>query len=72
MKVAGLASEADALAGAGVPLEHESETVTEAALLGTKSFDTVNVAELSVLVIVQEEEPPTEIDTLAQLAWLAV
>ena len=72
MNDAGVASDADADAGDADPLVHESETVTEAPLFGTKSFDTVNVALFCVLVSVQDEVPPTEIATLAQFVWFAV
>ncbi len=54
VKVAGEASEALAEAGEAVPEVQERETVTEAALLGTKSLLTLKEAELRVLVMVQE------------------
>jgi hypothetical protein len=53
VKVAGVASDALAEAGEAVPLAQESDTVTEAALFGTKSLLTLNVALFSVFVIVQ-------------------
>jgi hypothetical protein len=68
----GVASDAKPEAGEGEPLLQVTLTDTEAPLLGMKSLLTVNVALLRVLVIVQEAEPPTVIETLAQLAWLAV
>jgi hypothetical protein len=68
----GVDSEAEPEAGDGEPLVQVTLTVTEAPLLGTKSLLTVSVALFSVLVIVQEEEPPTLIATERQLAWLAV
>ncbi len=52
VKTAGEASLAEVLAGVTTPLSQARETVTEAALLGTKSLMTVTVAERSVLVIV--------------------
>jgi hypothetical protein len=70
--VKGVASEAEPEAGDGEPLVQVTLTDTEAPLLGAKSLLTVRVALFSVLVIVQEAEPPTLIETLAQLAWLAV
>ncbi len=69
--VKGVASEAEPEAGDGVPEVQETLTETEAPLLGTKSLLTVRVAAFSVLVMVQEGEPPTVTSTLAQLAWLA-
>lgn len=54
MKLAGVASEALALAGLAVPLAQERLTVTEAPLLGTKSLFTVKVAWLRVLTMVHE------------------
>jgi hypothetical protein len=53
VKTAGVASEADAEAGLALPLAQESETVTLAALLGTKSLFTWKVSEVIVFVIVQ-------------------
>jgi hypothetical protein len=50
---AGEVSVALADAGDAVPLVHVTLTVTEAPLLGTKSFATLNVVWLSVLTIVQ-------------------
>ena len=58
MKVAGVASEAEAEAGVGVPLVHDKLTVTDAPLFGTKSLLTVKVALFCVLVIVQLPVPP--------------
>ena len=52
VKTAGEASLARALAGVTAPVSQESVTVTEAALLGTKSLSTENVSLLSVFVIV--------------------
>ena len=70
---------ADAWSAAGdrniwgtVPLVQEMLTLTVAALFGTKSLTTVNVAEFCVFVIVQDGVPPTLIDTLAQPDWFAV
>ena len=68
----GVASEAEPLAGEGVPLVQLTLTGTLAALFGMKSLFTVSVALLSVLVIVQLGVPPTLIATLAHGAWLAV
>ena len=51
VKTAGEPSLAEALAGVTVPLSQVRVTVTEAALLGTKSLSTVKVSTL-VLVIV--------------------
>ena len=70
--VNGVASEAEPEAGEGEPLVQVTLTDTEAALFGMKSLLTVSVALLRVLVMVQEAEPPTVIETLAQLAWPAV
>ena len=53
VKTAGVDSEASAVAGVSDPLAQERDTVTLAALLGTKSLLTVKVAVL-VLVMVQE------------------
>ena len=53
VKVAGVASEALAEAGETLPLVQERLTVTEAPLLGIKSFWTTNVLLLRVLVMVQ-------------------
>jgi hypothetical protein len=50
-----------------LPLVHSSETLTVAALFGEKSLLTVNVAPLSVFVIVQDGVPPSLIDTVWQL-----
>ncbi len=49
---AGVASLAEALAGVTEPDAQVRETVTEAALLGTKSLRTENVSTFCVLVIV--------------------
>jgi hypothetical protein len=54
VNVAGVVSEALAEAGEAVPLAQESDTVTEAALFGTKSLLTSKVALFSVLTIVQD------------------
>jgi len=72
VKTAGEASLADALAGVTTPVSQVRETVTEAALSGTKSLRTENVSTLRVLVIVQLALPPSTIATLAQLASSAV
>jgi hypothetical protein len=67
VKTAGDASVALADAGVTEPLAQLSETVTLAALSGTKSFRTSKVAELSVLTMVQEpavsaaEQVPLEV-----------
>jgi hypothetical protein len=55
-----------------VPLEQVTPTVTAELELSEKSFDTLSVALFSVLMIVQDDVPPIEIDTLAQPLWLAV
>ena len=68
----GVASEAEPLAGEGVPLVHVTLTGTLAGLLSEKSLFTVRVAAFSVFVIVQEELPPTLSATLWQFVWLAV
>jgi hypothetical protein len=54
MKDAGVASEADAEAGEAVPLAQDRETVTLAALSGTKSLFTSKVAALRLFTMVQE------------------
>jgi hypothetical protein len=54
VKTAGVDSDALAEAGVALPVAQARETVTLAALFGTKSLFTVNVAELSVFTIVQE------------------
>jgi hypothetical protein len=69
---AGVASEADALAGEAVPLAQERLTVTDAPLFGTKSLWTRKVPAFSVFVIVQETLPPFTSVLFAQSAWLAV
>ena len=57
VKLAGVASDADPDPGLHVVPGQDRLTVTEpAGLLGTKSFDTVNVAEFNVLTIVHD--PP--------------
>jgi hypothetical protein len=68
----GVDSDAEPEAGDGVPLVHVTLTGTEAPLFGMKSLLTVSVALFNVFVIVQEDEPPILIATLAQFAWLAV
>ena len=67
----GVASEADPEAGTGVPLTQLTLTLTEAPLLGMKSLLTVNVWSSRMLVIVQDEEPPTVISTSRQPVWMA-
>ena len=52
VKIAGEASLAEALAGVTTPVSQVRETVTEAALLGTKSLRTEKVSTFCVLVIV--------------------
>ena len=52
-----MVSEAEALPGAGVPLEQESEMFTVAPLFGMKSFDTVKRAAFCELTIVQAPLP---------------
>ncbi len=52
VKTAGKASLARALAGVTTPLSQTRETVTLAALLGTKSLRTEKVSTFRVLVIV--------------------
>jgi len=54
MKTAGVDSDAEAVAGLSEPLAQESETVTLAALSGTKSFSTVKFAAFSTLSIVHD------------------
>ena len=56
--VNGVASDAEPEAGDGVPLVQVTLTATDAPLSGTKFLFTVNVAELSVFVIVH---PPLAI-----------
>lgn len=70
--MAGELSVALADAGAAVPLAQDRLTVTLAALLSEKSLLTLNVAVLSVLMIVHEAVPPSEISRLEQPAWFAV
>jgi hypothetical protein len=53
VKTAGVASEALAEAGLALPLAQESDTVTLAALFGTKSLFTWKVSDVMVFVIVQ-------------------
>jgi hypothetical protein len=55
----GVASDAEPLAGEGVPLVQVTLTLTDAPLFGTKSLFTVRVAVFSVFVIVQLGVPPT-------------
>jgi hypothetical protein len=55
-----------------VPLEQLRLIVTAALESSEKFFETLNVALFRVFVIVQEDVPPTLIDTLAQAAWFAV
>ena len=67
VKVVGDASVTDALAGLAVPLAQANDTVTAAALFGTKSLLTTNVSVLRVLTIVHEptlrraEQVPVEV-----------
>ena len=68
----GVASDAEPLAGTGVPLEQVTLTGTDAPEFGTKSLFTVSVALFRVLVIVQDGVPPTVSATLAHGVWLAV
>ena len=70
--VKGVASEAVPLDGVAVPLVQETLTLTLAALFGTKSLTTVNAPVFRLFTIVQEDEPPTLIATLAQFDWSAV
>jgi hypothetical protein len=64
----GVASDAEPEASEGVPLVQVTLTDTEEPLFGMKSLLTVSVVPFSMLVMVQEAEPPTVIETLAQLA----
>jgi hypothetical protein len=68
----GVASEAEPLAGEGVPLVQVTLIETDAALFGTKSLTTVSVALFSVFVIVQEVVPPLVMPTFRQLVWAEV
>jgi hypothetical protein len=68
VKTAGDASEAFWGEESTLPVVHVTETLTVAALFGTKSLLTVNVAPLSVFVIVQDGVPPSLIATLWQPA----
>ena len=52
VKTAGKASLTEALAGATTPVSQVSVTVTEAALLGTKSLKTMNESPFRVFVMV--------------------
>ena len=52
--VKGVDSEAEPLAGEGVPVVQETLTLTEAALLSEKSLWTVKVAVFRLFVIVHE------------------
>jgi hypothetical protein len=70
--VNGVDSLAEPDAGDGVPLVQETLTLTLAPLLGWKSLLTVNTPEFWTLIMVQLWLPPTEMDTLAQAAWLSV
>jgi hypothetical protein len=70
--VNGRASVATPEDGDAVPLAQETDTLTGAALSGTKSFATMNEVEFSELVIVQDGVPPTVITTRAQFSWFAV
>jgi len=54
VNAAGVLSEALAEAGVAVPVMQLKETVTDAALFGTKSFWTVKFAVFSVLTIVHD------------------
>ena len=67
VKLAGVASLAEAEDGDGVPLAQESETVTEAALLSEKSLWTLKLCWLRLLTMVQVAEPPRGTATLTQL-----
>jgi len=53
VKEAGVASDAGALAGDAVPEAQASDTVTLAALFGTKSLLTTNVSVFRLFTIVQ-------------------
>ena len=55
--VNGVASEAEPLAGDGVPLVQLTLTLTDAPLFGTKSLFTVKVALVCVFVMVQLPVP---------------
>ena len=54
--------------GDAVPLVQLTVTETGAPLSGTKSLFTVKIPAFNSLTIVQEDEPPTVIATLAQFA----
>jgi hypothetical protein len=68
VNTAGEPSEAGLGVASGVPLVQVSETLTVAALSGTKSLLTVKVAEVCVFVIVHEGVPPLVIVTFWQEA----
>lgn len=55
-----------------MPLAQDTDTLTGAALFGTKSLATMNEVEFREFVIVQEGVPPTVTTTSAQFSWLAV
>jgi hypothetical protein len=66
VKIAGDASVAFVGDVATLPLVHVSVTLTVAALFGTKSLFTVNVAVFRVFVIVHEGVPPADTATVWQ------
>jgi hypothetical protein len=70
--VNGSASDATPDDGDAVPLAQVTLTLTGAALFGTKSFDTTNVAVFSEFTMVHDGAPPTSISTRAQFVWFAV
>jgi hypothetical protein len=72
VKFAGAASEALAEAGETEPLAQERDTVTLAALLGTKSLFTAKSALISILMMVQLAVPPCEMARLAHPVWLTL
>ncbi len=72
VKMAGVASEADAEAGETVPLEQVSATVMDAVLSGTKFVFTLKTAVITlVLVMVQLLVCPVVMPTPAHAFWLA-
>ncbi len=71
VKVAGIASDAEAEAGDTAPLEHVRPTVTDAVLCGLKVLFTWTVALVWVLVIAQLLVPPVAMATPAQALWVA-
>ena len=71
VKLAGVASEAEAEAGDTVPLEQVRPTVTDAVLFGMKSLFTLKVA-VFVFVMVQLLVCPVVMATPAQPLWPAV